>query len=393
MRRRDFAAMGLLPALGGCLDWEKDLGKARANRAAEAKGDIVIGTVWPWTGPKGDLSEGLDMALAELNASGGVLGRKLRLERADDESSLSRGRLVAQQFVENRDMVAVIGHLFSFIALPASAMYESAGMLYITPGATAHRLNEQNFRYVFRSIASNRTLGRRLADHMRDQGYKRVAILYEKTTNTQTLSNFFEQRAHEVGLTVVDRRRFLQGAEDFSLQITSWRDLYNVDAVFLGARMQEGSRFIRQARQHGLQVPIVSGEGMDTPAILTVKEAEGLSLAEEISAETKGSDRYQEFLGAYQKRHGKSPGTYPTVGYDTLHLLAHAMREAKSTVPSRVADALRATQGWKGAAGALSYDKHGDIRKSIGLKQVAAGRFIDVPCKTPLCAANAATPE
>jgi branched-chain amino acid transport system substrate-binding protein len=370
--------MGLVPVLAGCIEWEKDLAKARAARALEATGDIVIGAVWPWTGPKGDLSEGIDIALEEINTAGGVLGRKLRLLRADDESSLAKGRLVAQEFVENRDMVAVIGHLFSFIALPASSIYESAGMVYITPGATAHRINEQKFRYVFRSIASNRTLGRRLADHVAEQGYKRVVILYEKTTNTQTLSNYFEQRAHELGLTVVDRRRFLQGAEDFSVQITSWRDLYDVDAVFLGARVQEGLRFIRQARQMGLNVPIVSGEGMDTPAVLGMKDAEGLVLAEEISVETKGGEAYGRFLATYRKKHGKAPGTYPPVGYDTLHLLAHAMRAAKTTVPAKVADAIRTTRGWQGAAGELTFNDQGDISKPIGMKRVAAGRFVEV---------------
>jgi branched-chain amino acid transport system substrate-binding protein len=385
MKRRSFASLGLVPALGGCFRLDQDVARVRATRTESAEGEVVVGAVWPWSGPKGDLSEGLDIALEEINGSGGVLGRKLKLVRADDESSLSRGRLVAQEFAENLDMVAVIGHLFSFIALPASAIYEAAGLVYITPGATSHRINEQNFRSVFRSIASNRTLGRRLADHMAQEKYQRVAILYEKTTNTQTLSNFFEQRAHEVGLTVVDRRRFLQGAEDFSLQISSWRDLYNVDSVFLGARMQEGSRFIAQARRLGLKVPIVSGEGMDTAAVLQLPDAEGLVLAEEIASETRAGRAYHRFLAAYRKRHGKAPGTYPPVGYDTLRLLAHAMNSAGTTHPARVAEALRATRAWKGASGELSFEPNGDVRKLIGMKRVAGGRFVDVECKGADC--------
>jgi branched-chain amino acid transport system substrate-binding protein len=377
--------------LGACSKWDSDPRRARAERAEGATGDIVVGVVWPTQGPKADLWEGIDLASQEINAAGGVLGRKLRIVKADDQSSLARGRLVAQEFADNRDMVAVIGHLYSFISLPASSIYQAAGQVYITPGATAYKINTQGFDLVFRSVASNRNLGIQLADYMQSKGHKRVAILYEKTTNTQNLANYFEQRARELGMTIVDRRRYLQGSEDFSVQINAWKDLYEFDAVFLAARLQEGSAFITQARRLGLNVPIVSGEGLDTLAILGNRDAQGVAVPEEISAHGKQQAPYKHFVALYQQAHGRAPGTYPVLGYDALQLLAQAMRKANSAVPDKVSLALHATRGWQGAAGEFSFDANGDIPdKKIGIKLVQDGRFVDVACgPEPECAPHA----
>ena len=364
-----------------CSKWDSNPRQARNQQAERATGDIVVGVVWPTQGPKIDFWEGIDIATQEINAAGGVLGRKLRIVKADDQSSLAKGRLVAQEFADNRDMVAVIGHLYSFISLPASSIYQAAGLVYITPGATAHKINTQGFDLVFRSIASNRNLGTQLADYMASQGHKRVAILYEKTTNTQALANYFEQRARELGMTIVDRRRYQQGSEDFSVQINAWKDLYAFDAIFLAARLQEGSAFITQARRLGLNLPIVSGEGLDTPAILVNKDAHGVAVPEEISPLVKQGAPYQQFVARYRKVYGHDPATYPVLGYDAVHLLAQAMRKANSAVPDKVALALHATQGWQGASGEFTFDAIGDIPdKKIGIKKVQDGRFVDLTC-------------
>lgn len=290
-------------------------------------------------------------------------------------------------------MVAVIGHLYSFISLPASSIYQSAGLLYITPGATAYKINTQGFDLVFRSIASNRNLGIQLAEYMAGQGYHRVAILYEKTTNTQALANHFEQRARDLGITIVDRRRYLQGSEDFSTQINAWKDLYAFDALFLAARLQEGSNFISQARKLGLKVPIVSGEGLDSADILKNKDAQGVVVPEEISAQGKQGKPYAHFVQLYQNAYQRPPGTYPVLGYDAVQLLAQAIRKAGNTVPEKIAEALHATKGWQGAAGEFSFDANGDIPdKKIGVKMISEGRFIDLRCPADLPCAPPAGP-
>ena len=180
--------------LAAC-SFSDDPSKERAKRAASAEGDIVIGAVWPWSGAKGSLWQGIELAVEEVNARGGVLKRKLRIVKEDDESSLAKGRLIAQQFAENPDMVAVIGHLNSYIALPASTIYQSAGLLYLTPGAHSYQINDQGYGLVFRALPSNRSVGIQVAEFMAAKGYRRVAIYYVKDKSSQDMANYFEQRA------------------------------------------------------------------------------------------------------------------------------------------------------------------------------------------------------
>ena len=110
----------------------------RAERAAQAEGDLVIGVAWPWEARTvGLYAEGLDMAVEEVNADGGVLGRPIRLVRGDDGESVDGGRLVAQRFADDPDVVAVIGHLNSHVTIPAADIYERGGLLMLTPASTA----------------------------------------------------------------------------------------------------------------------------------------------------------------------------------------------------------------------------------------------------------------
>jgi len=376
VKSRTIIVIALTLLLAACSNWD-DPRTARAQRAAAATGDIVIGAVWPWTGDKGDLWQGIELAVEEVNAQGGVLNRKLRIVKADDESSLGKGRLIAQQFAENPDMVAVIGHYDSYIALPAAAVYQSAGLVYLTPGATAHRLNEQGRDLFFRSVPSNRSQGRHMAEYMAAQGHRRVAIYYVKETASQNLANYFEQRARDLGLTIVDRRSYLQGSQDFSSTIQNWKDLYQFDALFLAAKMPEGAQIIAQARKMDLRVPIFTGEGLDTYRLMEAAgaAADGVMVPEIVVHDDRWP-AYRHFSELFVGKYHQPARTPAAQGYDSVHLLAQAMRRANSSVPDKIAQALHNTQKWPGAAGEFTFDETGDIpEKKVGLKRVRDGRF------------------
>lgn len=362
--------------LSACSDWD-DPKTARAGRAAAADGDIVVGAVWPWGGDKGGLWRGIELAAEEINTKGGVLGRKLRIVKEDDESSLVKGRLIAQQFAENPDMVAVIGHLNSYIALPAAAIYQSAGLVYMTPGASTYRINSQGYDLVFRSIPSNRSVGKRMAEFMAAQGYRRVAIYYVKDKANQDMANYFEQRAHELDLTVVDRRSYLQGSQDFSGAIQNWKDLYRFDALFLASNMPDAANFITRMRRMGLNVPIVGDDGLDTQQLVKIAgaAAEGV-IVPEVFVHDDNWPPYRHFNDFFARKYSEFPHTNASQGYDAVHLLAQAIRQANSSVPGKIAQALRSTRKWSGASGEFTFDEKGDIPdKKIGIKVVRGGIF------------------
>ena len=365
--------------LAGCDTWN-DPATSRAQRAAAARGEIVVGVVWPWGGHKGSLWQGIELAAEEINAQGGILGRSLRIIKEDDEASLAKGRLIAQQFSENRDMVAVIGHLNSYIALPASSMYQAAGLLYLTPGASDYQINLQGHKRVFRSSPSNRSLGSRMAEYMAARGYRRVAIAYVKDKTSQGMANYFEQRARELGITIVDRRSYAISAEEFGQLAHTWKDLYQFDAIFLAGNMPVAGHFIKTVRALGMTMPIVGGDGMDTPQLLQLGAlAEGVVVPEIYNANSPRPS-VQHFETLFLKKYGHAADTFSAQGYDALQLVAQAMRQARSTVPDEVARALRATRQWQGVTGEATFDELGDMpERRVGQKVVRDGRFVSLP--------------
>ena len=146
---------------------------------AEAGGPVTIAAPWPWESRTTLLyGQGLQMAVEEVNAEGGVLGRPLTVLREDDYESVDRGRLVAQRLAQNNDVVAVIGHMQSYVSLPAAAIYDLSGLVHLAPTATDPRLTEQGYRRLFRITFTDREIGAQMADFAASQGYDRVAIYY-----------------------------------------------------------------------------------------------------------------------------------------------------------------------------------------------------------------------
>ncbi len=364
--------------VSGCESWEEPA-VVRAKRAASAKGEIVIGAVWPWNGHKGSLWQGIELAAEEINATGGVLGRPVRIVKQNDDASLAKGRLIAQQFSEDLDMVAVIGHLNSYIALPASSMYQAAGLVYLTPGASDYQINLQGHSLVFRSSPSNRSIGARAAEYMAAQGYRRVAIAYVKDKTSRGMANYFEQRARELGLTIVDRRSYAVNAEEFGQLAYSWKDLYQFDALFLAGNMPVAGQLIKALRASGVSVPIVGGDGMDTPQLLAMgKLADGIVVPEIYDADTR-QPIVAGFEARFRKRYGLTPDTFAAQGYDALMLVTHGMRQANTTVPKDVARALQSTRSWQGVTGDVSFDELGDMpAHKFGQKIVRDGQFVRV---------------
>ena len=144
----------------------------RVARAVRGEGDIVIGVAWPWAARREvRYGEGLDMAVAEINAAGGVGGRRIVLEREDDHESVDEGELVAQRLANDPNVVAVIGHLQSYVSVPASAIYDLSGILMIAPTATDPELTAHGYSRVFRATFTDAEVGRQMAEYAARQGY------------------------------------------------------------------------------------------------------------------------------------------------------------------------------------------------------------------------------
>ncbi len=373
------ACCALLAA--GC-GGSKDPAVQRVTRAREGRGELLIAAAWPWELRKEiRYGEGLEMAVDEANAAGGIGGRKLRIVRFDDHETIDQGGIVAQEIAQNPDIVAVVGHLQSYITVQAANVYDQAGLVLVAPTATDPDLTERGYKRVFRATFNDKSVGRQLADFMASQKLKRVAIYYIRNAYGRNVANAFEARAAQVGLSVITRSSYDPSEQanerTFESTLREWK-VTEMDAIMLAGEVPSAAIFIAQARAQGITVPIVGGDAMSSPGLMAVAGAaatEGVMVASFFHP-AEPRPEIPAFEAAFKKKYGVAPDAGSALGYDCVRLLVEGMRAAKSAVPEDVARALHGLRDWKGVTGSFSFDENGDVPgKAVVVSVVRAGQF------------------
>ena len=383
--RYDFLYICLLIVLlgvGSCFD-SRDLAEERAHRANNSRSDqkILVGAVAPWQDlrKKSMYRKGLELALQKVNQHK-VLGREIELIWKDDHGSLKKSREIAQELAENPDIVAVIGHYYSGPTLSVSLMYEHYGLLMITGIASSTEItNRQGLDLVFQNIPTNRKMAMQLAKFCHNKNYRRMIIYNVNTSYGRDLATAFENRSHHLGIEILDQRSFPPGAStvQFKEHIKRWKEYYNFDALFLPALTPEGPKFIEQCKKMDLDVPIISADGLDTPELWEIggNYTEG-TIVGSIFHPGEPRKKAQDFVQDFRDQFGKQPDTWAAQGYDTLNVLAHAMRLAGTTIPSKVAENLRKMEKYNGVTGKFNFGKRGQqLANNIVLQKVQDQQF------------------
>lgn len=378
------AAFAALIMIGAC----SSSGSPAAERVARAErrtGDIVVGVAWPWAARREvRYGEGLDMAVAEINAAGGVRGRRIVLEKEDDHESVDEGELVAQRLANDPDVMAVIGHLQSYVSVPASAIYDLSGLVMIAPTATNPELTAHGYSRVFRATFTDTEVGRQMAEYAARQGYERIGIYYIRSDYGRNLANAFEERASDLGLAIPVRQSYEPNApagnDSFGPALRSWSEA-GLDAIFLAGEVPSAARAIVAAREEGITVPIMGGDAMSSRELISVAggAAEGTVVATAFHADEPRPE-VRRFAAAFETRFGAPPDAGSALGYDVIRLLADAIERAGTALPDSVSSALHSLRGWNGVTGTFAFDSAGNlVHRQIAKMVVRNGVFEYLP--------------
>ena len=320
------------------------------------------------------------MAVDEINAAGGVLGRPLTMLREDDHESVDRGRLVAQRFAQNLDVVAVIGHMQSYVSLPAAAIYDLSGLVHLAPTATDPRLTEQGYRRLFRMTFTDREIGAQMAEFAAARDYDRMAIYYIRNAYGRGLANAFEERALEQNIVIADRQSYdpnsVAGERALTGILAAWRDL-DLRAIFVAGEPRQAAAMIRAARASDIAVPVLGGDALGTSSFVSLggRAVDGTVIAAAFHPADE-REEVQRFSAAFRQRYGDLPDASAALGYDAVRLLAHGITRAGSVDPDAVAEALRTTAGWRGVTGPVAFTDGGDlVERVIGKVVVRDGQL------------------
>ncbi len=345
------------------------------GKSAELK-DIVIGVAWPFATRNNLFNEGIDLAVQEINSNGGIKGKPLKLLKEDDGSEVAKGIAIAQSFADNTSVQAVIGHENSFVSIPASAVYNQASLVMLSPASTAPELTQNQYQYIFRNIPSDDEIARQLVSYLAKQGFRRMVIYYSNDSYGTGLANSFEDQARSQGIMIVDRFDYYSGLEDLRRLNSRWQ-AFGYDGIFIANSLSEGAQLMSDAGQAGIKGPFVAGDALDSPLLGTMggKASEGTIIGSVFNPYGDRSE-VKNFMKTFSEDYKEIPSTEAALGYDAVKMLAAAIQNSDLQDRSTVAEELRKLGQWSGVSGIHELDKKGDdMGNLVVLKKLQDGKF------------------
>lgn len=354
------------------------LGLHQATRAQE----IVIGHVASLTGDTATFGnsadEGIRLALDEINASGGVLGRKIKLVTEDDRSLPDEAKTAASKLITRDKAVALLGEIASSRSIAMAPVAQEAEIPMLSPGSTNPKVTEVG-EFIFRNCFIDPFQGTAMANFgMKNLGLKRFAVLYPVNSDYGVgLRDFFIDAVKKGGGEIVEDVAYTEKSDvDFRGQLTKIKNK-NPDAIFISGYYTEAGLIAQQARELGITCPLMGGDGWDSEQTIKIgKQAvEGAYFSNHYS-EDEDRPEVKNFVSKYKaKYNGKTPDAMAILGYDAMRIMADAISRAGSTDGDKIREALAATKDFPGASGVTTIDEHRNAKKSIVVIKIQNGRF------------------
>jgi branched-chain amino acid transport system substrate-binding protein len=372
------SAAVLLAACGKKEEAPKATAAAPAASAAPAAAPppselvIKIGHVGPTSGAIAHLGKdnemGARMAIDDLNAKGVMIGgqkAKFELLAEDDAADPKQGTAVAQKLVDAK-VQGVIGHLNSGTTIPASQVYNTAGIPQISPSATNPKYTRQGFNTTFRVVADDVQLGSTLGKYaVNELKGKSIAVIDDRTAYGQGVADEFEKAVKAAGGTTLDRQFTTDKATDFTAILTQIKSK-KPDVVFFGGMDAVAGPMMRQMKQLGIKAKFVGGDGIcsgELPKLAAGAMADGqVVCAEAGGVEGEQKAGMEEFRNKFKAKFNTDVQVYAPYVYDALNVMVAAMEKAGSADPAKYLPELAKTDGYKGVTGTIAFDEKGDIK-------------------------------
>jgi branched-chain amino acid transport system substrate-binding protein len=375
-------------ALSGC-----------ARRTGDSGATIKVGVYGSLTGSTATFGtstkNGVELALAELNAAGGIGGHKIEVVVEDDQSKAEEAATAVQKLVNQDRVVAVLGEVASSRSLAAAPICQAAGVPMISPSSTNPEVTLKG-DFIFRACFLDEFQGRVMAQFARDSlGLTNVAILKDvKNDYSVGLAQFFGNEFTQRGGTVAATQAYNEGDSDFRSQLTALKAA-RPEAIFVPGYYQEVALIARQARELGITVPLLGGDGWVSDQLLTIGgEALNGSYYSNHFAQDQPDTALQGFFTRYKTKYGAMPDAIAGLAYDAARLLFDAMMrlheqdsaafdaldatrandsEARRAAQKKLRDLLAGVQNFPGVTGVINFDANRNPVKPAVVIKIESG--------------------
>ncbi|MBC7785198.1 MAG: ABC transporter substrate-binding protein [Burkholderiales bacterium] len=320
-------------------------------------------------------SNGLKLAIAEVNAAGGVNGKKIELVEYDTKGEPKEAGSVVTRLCTHDKVVAVIGEVASSLSLAGAPVCQQYSIPMISPSSTNPKVTEQG-DMIFRTCFIDPFQGYVCAKFAwENKSMKTAAVLLDQSQAYSVgLAEEFEKAFIKFGGTITIKQQYNKGDQDFTARLTAIRAT-NPDVIFVPGYYTDVANVAIQARKLGITAPLLGGDGWDSSKLTEIggKSIEGSFYSNHASPDDP-SEIFQSFVSKYKDEYGATPDALGALGYDSGKLLFDAMAKSKSLSGKDLAATLAATKDFKGATGVLTINEKRDAVKSAVILELKDGQ-------------------
>jgi len=373
-----------ISTLTGCT--KKDSASLSSSEASSAQAPqaatevIKIGEVGSMTGSEATFGnsthQGIALAIQEINASGGVKGKKLELISIDDQGKPEEAATAVTKLISQDQVTAILGEVSSSRSLAMAPIAQNFKVPMISPSSTNPKVTEQG-DYIFRVCFIDPFQGTVMAKFAQEQlKAKKVAILRDVRNDYSIgLASFFAETFKKGGGEIVIEQSYSAGDIDFKSQLTAIRSK-NPEAIFVPGYYTEVGLIARQAKELGIQVPLLGGDGWDSPKLKEIGgDAMNQSYFSNHYSTEDQSPVVQNFISKFKETYHSTPDSLAAMGYDAARVIADAMKRTTGTTSKDLRDAIAATQNFEGVTGKITIDTLRNAVKSAVVLKVENGAY------------------
>jgi branched-chain amino acid transport system substrate-binding protein len=340
------------------------VGASLALSSAAFAEDITIAVAGPMTGsesPVGrQLKNGAELAVADINAAGGLLGKKLALDVEDDACDPKQARSVAEK-IGSMGLPFVAGHYCSSSSIPASEAYAENNVLQITPGSTNPTFTERGLWNVARVCGRDDQQGTVAGDYIaKNYKGKNVAILNDKTTYGKGLADETKKALNKAGVTEKLYESYNKGDKDFNA-IVSRLKKENIDLVYVGGYHQEAGLIIRQMRDQGLKTVLMAGDALADREFASITGPQGEGTLFTFGPDPRNKPTAKAIVEKFKAKN-IDPEGYTLYTYAAFQVWSKAVAKAGTIDPKKVMETIKGGK-WDTVIGTMEFDAKGDIKQ------------------------------
>ena len=376
--RKSFLTLSAIAATGALMT---GCGGGNGTPDAAAGGTIKIGEYASLTGSEAAFGQsshkGTQLLVEEINKAGGVLGKQIELITEDNQSKAGESATIVKKFISRDKVVAILGEVASGRSLEAAPICQTAGIPMVSPSSTNPKVTEVG-DYIFRVCFIDPFQGKLLAEFATKTLKAKKAVVLSDVSAPYSvgLASFFKEAFTASGGTILADQKYASKDKDFRAQLTAIKAL-SPEVICVPGYYTEVGLIAKQARELGITVPIIGGDGWEAPQLIEIAGAEALKNTYYSThfSPAQDSPMARKFVEAFKAKYaGEVPDAMAALGYDSAFALVEAIKKAASTEPSKIRDALKATD-FVGVTGRTKLDAKRDATKPAVIITTENGAF------------------